>query len=297
MYKIIGILFVFLLAGCSTPSSQTGYYLDHSNVSKNTSERIQYIVLHYTVSDDDYSIYLLTKGKVSSHYLLPSKPQQRNNLPVILQLVPEQLKAWHAGDSRWLYHTSLNDSSIGIEIVNSGYQVDKQGNKSWAPFNDEQIDALVPLVKDIMQRYNIPAENVIGHSDIAPLRKQDPGRAFPWQRLSQQGIGAWPDPKTVSKYLAGRNVNERSNVLQLQKALKFYGYSGIPLSGKLDVETQKTLRAFQLHFRPRDIDGLADAETEAIVLALIEKYRSIQKCRDFQRKSQPDHIYSNQQGD
>ncbi|HBO21373.1 N-acetylmuramoyl-L-alanine amidase [Providencia sp.] len=297
MYKGIGIFIIFLLIGCSSPSSQTGYYLDHSYSSKNTSERIQYVVLHYTVSDDEQSIKILTKGKVSSHYLIPSQPQQKNNQPIVLQLVPESLKAWHAGDSRWLYHTSMNDSSIGIEIVNGGFSDDKKGNKTWAPFNDIQIVALIPLVKDIMRRYNIPPENILGHSDVAPRRKQDPGRAFPWQRLSQQGIGAWPDPKTVTKYLAGRNVNEPTNILQLQKALKFYGYSGIPLTGKLDRETQSTLRAFQLHFRPRDIDGRADAETEAIVFALIEKYRDMSRFKAYQQKKQSEESFSNQHGD
>ena len=297
MYKSIGISIIFLLAGCSAPPSQTGYYIDNSYPSQNKSQRIQYVILHYTVSDDELSIKILTEGNVSSHYLIPSEPSIKNGQPVVLQLVPEHLKAWHAGDSRWRYHTSMNDSSIGIEIVNLGYHVDKMGRPSWPKFNDDQITALIPLLKDIMQRYDIPPENIIGHSDIAPLRKQDPGRAFPWQRLSQYGIGAWPDPKMVTQYLAGRKVNEPSNILRLQKALKFYGYTGMPLSGKRDAETQKILRAFQLHFRPRDIDGHADAETEAIALALIEKYQSMPKFKAYEQSKQRDHVVSNQQGD
>lgn len=275
MIRNLFILFCFLVSGCSTLTSQQGYYLDKSHPSQNVSERIQYVVLHYTVSDDEYSIYLLTKQNVSSHYLIPSQPAQKNNQPVVLQLVPEELKAWHAGDSHWRYHSGLNDTSIGIEIVNPGFTVDKQGHKTWAPFNDAQITALIPLVKDIMQRYDIPAENIIGHSDIAPLRKEDPGRAFPWEALSKQGIGAWPDMKTVENYLSGRAVDEPSSVLLLQKALKFYGYAEIPLTGKLDAKTQKTISAFQMHFRPRNIDGQADAETESIALALIDKYRDM----------------------
>ncbi|SUC34294.1 N-acetylmuramoyl-L-alanine amidase AmiD precursor [Providencia rustigianii] len=295
MYRAIWISIIFLLVGCSTAPSKTGYFLDQSHPSRNTSERIQYIVLHYTVSDDAHSIKILTKGKVSSHYLIPSQPEQKNGQPVILQLVPERLKAWHAGDSRWQYHHSLNDNSIGIEIVNEGL-VRKNGQDIWQPFNDSQIDALIPLLSDIMQRYGIPPENVIGHSDIAPLRKQDPGRAFPWQVLALHGIGAWPDPQTVTKHLAGRQVNAPANVLRLQKALKFYGYAGIPQTGKLDAETKRTLRAFQLHFRPRDIDGLADAETEAIALALIEKYRDMPKFMHVLKSNKPDNS-SNQQGD
>lgn len=297
MFKYIGILFVSLLVGCSSPSLNNGYYLDNSYPSNNKSERIQYVILHYTVSDDAHSIKILTKGKVSSHYLILSEPDTKQGKPVVLQLVPERLKAWHAGDSRWLYHSGMNDISIGIEIVNPGFQGDKKGERSWPPFNDPQIAALIPLLKDIMLRNNIPPENIIGHSDIAPLRKQDPGKAFPWQRLSQQGIGAWPDPKTVTKFLAGRNVNEPASILRVQKALKFYGYSGIPLSGKLDTQTKKTLRAFQLHFRPRDIEGLADAETEAIALALIEKYRDLNKFKVFEKTKQLEHSPANQQGD
>ncbi|HGN0869802.1 TPA: N-acetylmuramoyl-L-alanine amidase [Providencia alcalifaciens] len=295
MARAIWIFVIFLLVGCSTTPSKTGYYLDQSYPSQNTSERIQFIVLHYTVSDDAHSIKILTKGKVSSHYLIPSQPAQKNGQPVILQLVPERLKAWHAGDSRWQYHHGLNDSSIGIEIVNEGL-VRKNGQDIWSPFNDSQIDALIPLLKDIMQRYDIPPENVIGHSDIAPLRKQDPGRAFPWQSLALHGIGAWPDPQTVNKYLAGRQINASVSVLNLQKALKFYGYAGIPLTGKLDKETKQTLRAFQMHYRPRDIDGRADAETEAIALALIEKYRNMPKFKQS-LKSNKSESASNQQGD
>lgn len=271
------ILFTFLLASCTRLTSHDGYYVDSQYPSQNTSQRIQYVVLHYTVEDDAKSIYLLTKGQVSAHYLIPSQPQQKNNQPVILQLVPETLKAWHAGDSRWQYHRSLNDNSIGIEIVNAGFSIDERGNKVWAPFHDIQIAALAPLVKDIMQRYNLPAENILGHSDIAPLRKSDPGRAFPWKVLSQQGIGAWPDDQTVKKYLSGRAANIPSDVLLLQKALKFYGYADIPLSGELDTATQKTISAFQMHFRPRNIDGQADAETEAIAFALSEKYRDMSR--------------------
>lgn len=295
MFKYIGILFAFLLLGCS--ASNKGYYLDNRYPSKNSSQRIQYVIIHYTVSDDARSIATLTQGKVSSHFLIPSVPETKNGQPVVLQLVPESLKAWHAGESYWLQHNGLNDISIGIEIVNTGVQKDVKGKQQWDPYNEAQIVALIPLIQDIMQRYSIPPENIIGHSDIAPLRKQDPGKAFPWQRLAQHGIGAWPDPKTVTKFLAGRNANEPASVLRIQKALNFYGYSTIPLSGKLDPQTKKTLRAFQLHFRPRDIEGQADAETEAIALALIEKYRDMQKFKLFEKTLKLPTISTNQQGD
>lgn len=115
---------------------------------------------------------------------------------------------------------------------------------------------------------------MLGHSDIAPLRKQDPGKLFPWARLAATGIGAWPDQSTVSKYLAGRSPTSPTEVSTIQALLKQYGYDQIPQNGMLDEETRKTSAAFQMHFRPADIRGNADAETEAIARALNEKYRS-----------------------
>lgn len=137
------------------------------------------------------------------------------------------------------------------------------------------MDALIALTKDIIQRYQITPDNVLGHSDIAPLRKQDPDKLFPWERLAAAGIGAWPDPLTVIHYLAGRAPDAPADVSVIQSLLKRYGYDQIPQNGVLDEDTQKTISAFQMHFRPRDISGHADAETEAIAHALVDKYRPV----------------------
>jgi len=127
--------------------------------------------------------------------------------------------------------------------------------------------------KDIAQRYQISPDNIVGHSDIAPQRKYDPGPLFPWQRLAQQGLGAWPDSDRVAYYLAGRLPNSAVPVAPLQQALVRYGYS-VPTTGVLDSETQRVISAFQMHFRPANFSGQPDAETEAIALALVDKYRS-----------------------
>lgn len=129
------------------------------------------------------------------------------------------------------------------------------------------------LAKDIIHRYQIAPDNVLGHSDIAPLRKQDPGKLFPWEYLAAMGIGAWPDKPRVNKYLDGHSPSAPTEVSIIQALFKQYGYDQIPQNGVMDGETRKTLIAFQRHFRPADVSGYADAETEAIARALIEKYR------------------------
>ena len=193
---------------------------------------------------------------------------------MVIQLVNENRRAWHAGVSSWNGRSNLNDTSIGIEIVNPGYTDDILGRRTWYPYSEKQIATVALVVKDIIDRYQIAPVNVVGHSDIAPLRKQDPRKLFPWARLADMGIGAWPDQSTVIKYLAGRSPSSPTEVSTIQALLKQYGYDQIPQNGMLDEETRKTIAVFQMHFRPADIRGNADAETEAIARALNEKYRS-----------------------
>lgn len=267
------------LISCSahnTPFQYTDrgrFIVDHSFPSQSQNERVRFLIMHYTALDDDSSLKALTKGNVSAHYLVNSFPKKHDYKPVILQLVPEEKRAWHAGISSWDGRGNINDTSIGIEIVNPGYTQGMLSEKIWFPFNDKQIDALAMLAKDIIDRNKIEPENVLGHSDIAPLRKQDPGRLFPWKKLALIGIGAWPDESTVNRYLAGRDKSSSGDVLEIQKSLKKYGYDKIPQNGVLDEETRATISAFQMHFRQEDIVGNADAETEAIAKALVEKYR------------------------
>ncbi|WP_036769297.1 N-acetylmuramoyl-L-alanine amidase [Photorhabdus australis] len=274
MKKIILVSLLMLLAGCSSQhhlKDRGTYQADSSFPSQSQNDRIRFLVFHYTAVNDEDSLRILTQGGVSAHYLIPSLPSYVKGKPVALELVPEDKRAWHAGVSAWNGRKDLNDTSIGIEIVNKGF-TERLLEKEWYPFNEQQIDLLARMAKDIIQRYNIEPENVIGHSDIAPLRKYDPGKLFPWKRLAEQGIGAWPDDTTVEKYMAGRKWNDMASVELIQKTLAKYGYT-IPQTGVLDEDTRKTISAFQMHFRPDDISGNPDAQTESIALALVEKYK------------------------
>ncbi|MDC9581268.1 N-acetylmuramoyl-L-alanine amidase [Xenorhabdus sp. PR6a] len=276
MKRLIICLFITLLIGCShSPEREDrgGYIVDHSYPysTKQPIDSIKFLVLHYTALNDKRSVRVLTGGRVNAHYLIPSQPRYKDKEPIIFQLVSEKERAWHAGKSEWNGYQSLNRYSIGIEIVNCGFE-QKFVKKEWCSYHPSQIDAVIRLAKDIIHRHNIQAVNVIGHSDIAPLRKEDPGPVFPWRELYKQGIGAWPDHATVNKYLADRAPNMPASVMSIQKALALYGYS-IPQTGILDSATHKTIQAFQMHFRPSDISGIPDAETEAIALALVEKYQ------------------------
>ncbi|BET97226.1 N-acetylmuramoyl-L-alanine amidase [Xenorhabdus sp. TCT-1] len=274
--RLIICIFITLLIGCSySPKREdrNGYIVDHSYPysTKQDIDSIRFLVLHYTALDDKRSLRELTGGRVSIHYLIPSQPRYQDKEPIIFQLVSEKERAWHAGKSEWNGYQSLNRYSIGIEIVNCGFKQELI-KKEWCSYHPLQIEAVVRLVKDIMRRYKIQAVNIVGHSDIAPLRKEDPGPVFPWRELYEQGIGAWPDHATVNKYLAGRAPDMPASVISVQKALALYGYN-IPQTGILDNATYKTIQAFQMHFRPSDISGIPDAETEAIALALVEKYQ------------------------
>ncbi|KAA1188590.1 N-acetylmuramoyl-L-alanine amidase [Photorhabdus heterorhabditis] len=274
MKKLILVGLFMLLAGCSSQrhlEDRGTYKVDSSFPSQSQNDRVMFLVFHYTAVNDEDSLRILTQGGVSAHYLIPSLPDYVKGKPVILQLVPEDKRAWHAGVSEWNGRKGLNDTSIGIEIVNKGF-TERLLEKEWYPFNEQQLDLLMRLAKDIIQRYDIEPKNVIGHSDIAPLRKYDPGKLFPWKRLAEQGIGAWPDDTTVEKYMAGRKWNAKASVELIQKTLEKYGYT-IPQTGVLDEDTRKTISAFQMHFRPDDISGNPDAQTESIALALVEKYK------------------------
>lgn len=277
MRKLFMMLLVLMIVGCSskTPIVDRGnYYIDKSFSSISQDDRVKFLIFHYTAVNDARSLQILTQAKVSAHYLIPEIPKTKSGKPVMFNLVPEDKRAWHAGLSNWNGRLNLNDSSIGIEIVNKGFTEDMLGNKFWYPFNEQQISAIIVLAQDIIKRYNITPDNVLAHSDIAPLRKYDPGKNFPWKRLAELGIGAWPEKMTVKKYLAGRSPYAPASVSVIQKYLQKYGYDKIPQSGELDEETRRTISAFQLHFRPANISGNADAETEAIARALVEKYRN-----------------------
>lgn len=186
------IFFACALVGCSSNPNQlrsTGYYANSEYHSLSQNNRVRFLVLHYTSLDDQKSLKVLTGGQVSAHYLVPLKPKIYKKLPSVYQLVDENKRAWHAGVSYWQGRTNLNDSSIGIEIVNDGYVI-KNGTVEWFAYSQDQINTVVAVAKDIITRYGITPDHVVGHSDIAPSRKQDPGLFFPWKYLADQGVGA-----------------------------------------------------------------------------------------------------------
>ncbi len=236
--------------------------------------RQRYLILHYTALPDDKSITVLTQQAVSAHYLVNNMSNNE-----IYQLVDENKRAYHAGVSAWRADKNLNDTSIGIEIVNTGYTTDASGKRVFAPFDEAQIRKVAALVKDIVNRYQIPATNILAHSDIAPTRKQDPGPLFPWKRLyDEYQIGMWYDEAAKQSFydLAvstdfPSKYNDSTFIFNVQTQLQKFGY-GLDLSGKWDDATKKTIEAFQYHFRPQNYDGILDPETFAILQALIQKY-------------------------
>lgn len=168
---------LLVLAGCAS-----GPRYDTSHPSANYDSRIQFVVVHYTSASLERSLQLLTHGDVSSHYLIGD-----DKSATVYKLMDENQRAWHAGESQWQGRTWLNSSSIGIEIVNPGYK-DTPTGRLWYPYSEAQIQSLITLLKDISKRNGISPRHIIGHSDIAPLRKLDPGPLFPWKRLAAEGL-------------------------------------------------------------------------------------------------------------
>lgn len=266
------LLLALLLAGCVTEKGiidKGAYELDTRHQAQAAYPRIKVLVIHYTADDFDSSLATLTDKNVSSHYLIPASPPAPDGKPRIWQLVPESELAWHAGISYWRGTNRINDTSVGIELENRGWQK-TAGVKHFTPFAPAQIAALVPLAKDIIARYNIKPENVVAHADIAPQRKDDPGPLFPWRELAQQGIGAWPDAGRVAFYINGRPPWQPVDTAALLDLLARYGYE-VP-DNSTPAQQKRIIMAFQMHFRPQLWNGVADVETMAIAEALLEKY-------------------------
>lgn len=255
--------------------SNDNLIIDPTVVSPNHNPRILFLVLHYTADNLEGSLKTLTTPEppstnpVSAHYVVPEIAI--DNERKVYQLVHQDQRAWHAGLSSWQNRTNINDTSIGIEIVNLGYTNNKQGKRTWYPFPDYQIDSVIQLAKAIIDLHQIIPTRVVAHSDIAPGRKMDPGPLFPWERLYENGIGAWFDKEAVINFKT--SLNQDLDVKKLQTNLKKYGYN-ITITGKLDEATRVVLQAFQMHFRPSDYSGHPDFETIAILDNLIEKYYS-----------------------
>ncbi|HEX9905517.1 MAG TPA: N-acetylmuramoyl-L-alanine amidase [Propylenella sp.] len=226
--------------------------------SPNHGERlaapVDILLLHYTgMPDDDQALAWLCdpRSQVSAHYFVHVDGR-------VLRLVPEHRRAWHAGASRWADTDDVNARSIGIEIANAGHP------GALPDYPDAQIDALTALCAGVMGRHPIPPHRVLGHSDVAPGRKLDPGERFPWQRLAAAGIGHWVEPAEIGggRFLQRGDADSRSGgpVEALQSMLALYGY-GVEITGGFDERTADVVAAFQRHFRPARVDGVADRST------------------------------------
>lgn len=254
--------------------------------SENKNGRVDYLIVHYTSVDFAESLRLLTQRterRVSSHYLIPDldDPTYPRRRLAVYRLVDENERAWHAGLSFWRGVSGLNSRSIGIEVVNQStctsdeaidHFKDPHTHCEFRDYDPEQIEIFIRLVKGILKRHpSIEPGKILAHSDVSPDRKLDPGPTFPWRALYDHGIGAWYDEETMKRYLNHFEVRGL-DVSLIQRALGAYGYD-IEATGELDQQSQYVIRAFQMHFRPGDWSGHPDAETAAIVFALLEKYR------------------------
>ena len=237
--------------------------IDTSYTSQGQDYRQKFIILHYTAGNRDSSLKTLTKNEVSAHYMVSD-----NKSEPIYSLVDENKRAWHAGASDWKGRNNLNDTSVGIEIVNGG---DVSG--TFVPYKDFQIKEVAVLVKYLADKYEIPATNILGHSDIAPQRKSDPGPLFPWKELyTKYNIGMWYDNDTKNNY--EREYSTKLSMIpvaEIQRELNKFGY-GISITGTWDKQTKNVIKVFQHHFRPLNYSGEMDVETFAILKALNEKY-------------------------
>jgi N-acetylmuramoyl-L-alanine amidase len=246
-----------LLAGCAS-----GLRLDTSYSARSQDSRVLYLILHYTTIDTPTSLRVLTQEEVSSHYLVGDGPR-----PVIYRLVDEDRRAWHAGPSEWKGHTALNASSIGIEIVNLGFRDSPEG-RVWYEYSPQQIEVLLPLIRDIVERHQIRPDRILAHSDIQPQWKQDPGPRFPWKRLADESLILWPDAAKLAPAEAGF-TQQLPDVAWFQARLARHGFK-VPQSGVLDQETRNVVSAFQMKYRPERIDGTPDARTAALLAALTD---------------------------
>jgi len=239
------------------------HYSPNFNFKKRTYKKIKFIVIHYTgMKKESDAVNRLTsiQSEVSSHYLIKNNGN-------ILTLVPDLYEAWHAGKSSWKNYKSLNQNSIGIEIINPGH---KFGYKR---FSKKQISSLLKLNKFLIKKYKISPKNILGHSDIAPDRKKDPGEKFPWEYLSKNNIGLW---HSLKKKRLMKNRNFKTS--KIEKELFFNNLFKIGYSNKTPKELGKNkylknlIKAFQRRFRQEMINGIIDQECLLISKDLIKKY-------------------------
>ncbi len=215
------------------------------------------ILLHYTgmpTGPEALDRLRDPEAKVSAHYLVEEDGR-------IFALVPEERRAWHAGVSYWKGERDINAVSIGIEVVNPGH------DWGYRAFPEVQIAALIALMDDIRERWSIHDERILGHSDVAPGRKIDPGELFPWKALAQAGHGLWVEPAAAPGVPLAIG-DEGTGVFALQAGLTRLGFDNAP-SGQYDEATAVNVSAFQRHWRPSLTDGVADGETRARLVHLL----------------------------
>jgi N-acetylmuramoyl-L-alanine amidase len=215
------------------------------------------IVLHYTgMPTGEAALERLRDpaAKVSSHYLVEEDGR-------VFRLVPEERRAWHAGVSSWKGDHDINGRSIGVEIVNPGHEF------GYRAFPEAQVTAVIALLDDIRSRWTVEDGFIVGHSDVAPDRKDDPGELFPWKRLAEAGHGLWAEPPAAPGLPLGEG-EEGAGVFALQAGFTRLGYDCAP-SGKFDAHTTAVVTAFQRHWRPEKVDGIADGETRARLIGLL----------------------------
>jgi N-acetylmuramoyl-L-alanine amidase len=220
---------------------------------------VDMLVLHYTGMETGEAALARMcdpAAKVSAHYMIEEDGR-------VFRLVPEDRRAWHAGVSSWRGHRDINARSIGIELVNPGHEF------GYRDFPKAQIAALLELAHGILARHPIPPRNVVGHSDVAPSRKTDPGERFPWQALARAGVGLWPASVRVPDTAETFDPDDVAPAIaKAQRQLGLHGY-GVEATGILDDATVQVLVAFQRHFRPACINGLLDGETMALIEAVV----------------------------
>ena len=221
----------------------------------------QLIILHYTgLETFERSLEILSRPdcKVSCHYVVDVDGH-------VVQMVSEQMRAWHAGVSCWKGETDINSVSIGIEIQNPGHSL------GYTDFPSEQMNVVTALCQDIMMRHSIKPQNVLAHSDVAPSRKIDPGEKFDWQGLALKGIGVWVPPVLVdtAHVEMAANFSEEKNIEEIRRLLSLVGYC-VQISGPLDQELGFVLRAFQLHFRQNLINSRPDLSTLLTLRKLVK---------------------------
>jgi N-acetylmuramoyl-L-alanine amidase len=226
--------------------------------SPNFNERrqgapVDILVLHYTgmpTAEGALKRLCDAAAKVSAHYTIDEDG-------TVYRHVAEEKRAWHAGASFWAGERDINARSIGIELVNPGHEF------GYRDFPEPQIVALIELAQGIVKRHAIPPKRVLGHSDVAPKRKIDPGEKFPWPRLAAAGIGVWPKHPKL-------DISRSVQVPEIQRDLAAIGYE-CPATGVLDEDTRAAIAAFQRHFRPSQVSGIPDGETAALAALLKQR--------------------------